>query len=240
MHLLSILGQKNNFLAIAESLSFIAFLSLSTVKLYEIFLRKRKERAMVMERVKGYLRDSETKIDEEEIQQFLRKFTISWRVIITGYMLATTVYLLKPLTLMLIDWTMLGVKHYRLILPSWYPFETSRGVAWIVAFLVQTWSAFAVLLFVIGSDTMFSAFILILCLKFQALKEKIRKAETYEDLKRCIVVHVDLIETCDMVNSIFEPIIFFNLFITSLTICLEGFLMMVRISVIGQVVAKFY
>jgi 7tm Odorant receptor len=227
IQLAAVFGDKNKLSVIINLSSMISFVILSSIKMIDLIFKNRKERAVVLEKVKSYLHDTDTNINDEKVQQNLRKFTIVWQGIRAGFLVAIVANLLRAPVMMAIDWSTKDEAFSRVVFPIWYPYETSSPV-WIIVWLIQAVTfAYSTFFCIIGSDAMFSAIIIIVCLRFQALKEKIQKAETNQQLNNCVAVHVDLIETCEKLSKIYESIIFCNLFIASLRVCFIGYLIVV-------------
>lgn len=227
LNLLMNLGQEGKFLEITDTATATALGSSTIVKSFMILFANHNEKLSLLNMFEEYLRESEAKVSKDEINHTMQKFKVFWRGFSVLNIFFIAVFSLNFVVLMLYSLITQTDFKYQTPFIGFYPFEDSWNITSIFVFLHQICAQCTALLLVVGCDSMFSAMALIMCLKFSELKQEIRMAKTAQELKHCIVAHVDLIEMSEKLSSMYQPLIFYEFLTASVTICLVGFQSMV-------------
>ncbi|KAL4713749.1 hypothetical protein ACJJTC_004280 [Scirpophaga incertulas] len=142
---------------------------------------------------------------------------------------------LMPVISMIDEYLKKGVIEYQYPYFTKYFFETSNALIWPFVYLHHVWSTFIVALSVFGSDTLYYAACIYIQMHFRILCHRFENSvssspeQTKWVLAKAIKRHQELMDLVNMAETLYSKSSLFNIIISSVLICISGFIiMMVR------------
>lgn len=123
----------------------------------------------------------------------------------------------------------------KLPIETWYPFDEYDPRFYSLVLIWLSLSSIIGNAALIGTDLILIAFIILICMQFNILSERIRKlkdfptADVRNKFVEVIEMHKTLIRLSEQVEKIYSVPIFFNFFGSSILICFVGYQMSVGV-----------
>lgn len=215
------LGAENSFLKMTDLAPCAGFTTLSCVKILTVYGNIKTVRR-VFRTLESFIKAQPCR--PHEIVFASRKLM---KLLSVCYLTLIWIFNLAPLFLIIFYYFKDGSYHKRMPYVMYYPWDCNKPIYYELSYLVVTWGAFTSAVSILSTDLMFCNMVTFVCLRFEALRKKIRRIVNGEGsrrrLRHWIDDHNEVIAIVDEIEKIFSLSILINFLGSSLIICLVGF-----------------
>lgn len=214
-------GDENTFLSLTNLTPCMGFVALALVKVFTIYWN-RKRLGKIVKKLESFQENHENKIKGivKTSRLMMKSQTILFLVLIW-------IFNLMPLCVIVYWFVVDGSYHREMPYFMWYPWNCLQPFIYELCYTVVMWGAFSCSIGILSTDLMFCSIVILLCLRFNSLSDRIRQVVDSLDsrklLRAWIVEHCELIKIVDEVAEIFSMSLLINFFGSTLILCLVGF-----------------
>ncbi|CAO1409430.1 unnamed protein product [Diamesa tonsa] len=121
------------------------------------------------------------------------------------------------------------VYHKELPYIMWFPFDPLQPIVYELSYFSSVWAGVTTALAVISTDLLYCSILTLLCMEFDILKKNFEEIQvkdakkSFQEMKKLVSVHIDLIEFVTTMEDIFSVSLLINFIGSTMIICLVGF-----------------
>ncbi|XP_049536874.1 odorant receptor 85c-like [Anopheles darlingi] len=213
-----------NFLQLTALASCTGFSALSVAKIMTIKLHETKLKEMLRE-LELLFPGTAMLQDHYGVHRYYREGQLVMKSFSVLYMILIWIFNLMPLVSMVIGYRTERVWHKELPYFMWYWYDWHQAGYFEITFVQQNWGGFVSAVYNLSTDLMYCAFILLFCIQFDIVAQRLRHARPDDraGLVETVRIHQKVIELCNQLERIFSPSLLVNFMLSSVIICLVGF-----------------